>query len=509
MGGHYEKGLYDQLMDVMAKLDILEAEQKNDRKEIKTLTAEVTSLRKENGSLRDKVSRLQEENAALSEKCGHLEKECALLLDDNERMKSILNNDSSNTSNPPSTDRKRGRPANAYNGREKSGRKQGGQKGHKGSTLTRENVEEKIRSGKCIHRIKNVGDTSAGKYTTRYVVDLEVTPIVTEIRIYANADGKFSIPEEYRSSVTYGPCVKSLAVMLYSEGVMANDRIADFLNAAAGESLGLSDGSIYHFCSEFGRRAEESIRHLEEEQLSAPIVATDATLVTVNGEPRYIRNFSTGRTVLYAAMKDKTLKAMKEVPFLRKYTGALIHDHETALYHFGIRHGECNVHLLRYLRKNTEETGNSWSGQMSGMLSEINRERKRMSASGGSSFPDDTISAYERKYDDIVAQGYKENKGTRYKYAQTDEKRLLNRLVKYKTNHLLFLHDFEIPFDDNMSERDLRKAKNRQKMSGGFRKSSGHEMYCNILTIIETIKRRKLSMINNIKELYLGRPAIF
>ena len=140
MGGHYEKGMYDQLMDVMAKLDALEAEHKKDRKEIRTITSEVVSLRKENDALRDRVGRLQEESAALSEKCARLEKERDLLLDDNERMKSILDNNSSNTSNPPSTDQKGGRPANTYNGREKSGRKQGGQKGHKGSTLTREDV---------------------------------------------------------------------------------------------------------------------------------------------------------------------------------------------------------------------------------------------------------------------------------------------------------------------------------------------------------------------------------
>ena len=35
--------------------------------------------------------------------------------------------------------------------------------------------------------------------------------------------------------------------------------------------------------------------------------------------------------------------------------------HETALYHFGTDHAECNVHIIRYLRKNTEETGNRWS----------------------------------------------------------------------------------------------------------------------------------------------------
>ncbi len=76
-------------------------------------------------------------------------------------------------------------------------------------------------------------------------------------------------------------------------------------------------------------------------------------------------------------------------------------------------------------------------------------------------------------------------------------------------NHLLFLHDFEVPFDDNMSERDLRKAKNRQKMAGGFRKESGQEMYCNILTVIETLKRRIMQILENIKKLFMGTPAIF
>lgn len=120
MGGHYEKGLYDQLMDVMARLDAMETEHKKDHAEIRVLTAEVAHLRKENSALLDKASLLKEENAALEEKCQRIEKECSLLREDNERMKSILNNDSSNTSNPPSTDQKGGKPANTYNGREKT-----------------------------------------------------------------------------------------------------------------------------------------------------------------------------------------------------------------------------------------------------------------------------------------------------------------------------------------------------------------------------------------------------
>lgn len=95
------------------------------------------------------------------------------------------------------------------------------------------------------------------------------------------------------------------------------------------------------------------------------------------------------------------------------------------------------------------------------------------------------------------------------KKQKSDAQALLNRLEKYMHNHLLFLHDFSVPFDDNMSERDLRKVKNRQKMAGGFRKDSGHEMYCAILTIIETLKRRNMGLIENVKKLFKGTPAIF
>ena len=47
---------------------------------------------------------------------------------------------------------------------------------------------------------------------------------------------------------------------------------------------------------------------------------------------------------------------------------------------------------------------------------------------------------------------------------RNEEKALLKRDGKNtEKNHLLFLHDFTVPFDNNMSERDLRKAKNREK----------------------------------------------
>ena len=487
MGRHsnYEKGMYQQLQEIMGRLDSVEKEHKQ---EVGRLNEEISCLKKENKILR-------EENQ--------------LLRDDNVRLKSIINNDSSNTSLPPSTDQKGGKSANTFNGRKKSEHKPGGQQGHKGTTLTKSEIEQKIASGKCRHEVKIIGNASGEKFVTKYVVDLEIEPVITEIRIYADDDGILCIPAEYRSDVIYGANVKALAVSLYSEGVMSNDRIAAFLNAAGKEELGLSEGSVYGFCKKLGKISAASIRNLETELLNQSVVATDATPVTVNGKQNYIRNFSIKNSVVYHAMNSKSIDALKELEFLKCYTGTLLHDHETALYHFGTEHAEYNVHIIRYLRKNTEETGNTWSDEMISLLCEMNQKRKEKIEQGADSFLEDTIKEYERKYVSLLTKGRKENKVTSHKYAKTEENALLNRMDKYSHNHLLFLHDFSVPFDDNISERDLRKAKNRQKMAGGFRKESGNEMYCSIMTIIETLKKRNMGIIENLKKLFMGTPAIF
>ena len=56
-------------------------------------------------------------------------------------------------------------------------------------------MEEKLRSGKYCHRIREIGEARDGKYTVKYVPDLEVVPVITEVRIYADQEGRTVIPE--------------------------------------------------------------------------------------------------------------------------------------------------------------------------------------------------------------------------------------------------------------------------------------------------------------------------
>ena len=98
----------------------------------------------------------------------------------------------------------------------------------------------------------------------------------------------------------------------------------------------------------------------------------------------------------------------------------------------------------------------------------------------------------------ILQQGKAENETTRVKWVKRDEASLLRRLEKYRDSHLLLLRRFDVSIDNNKSECDLRKVKNRQKMSGGFRDESGRDMFCSILSFIETCKRRSLPVFQSI-----------
>lgn len=306
MGGNYEKGVYKQLMEVMEKLNAMESEHCRDRKEVKELTSEVTGLRKENAHLREEVSHLKQKTTSLEEENTGLKAEHHLLHEDNERMKRILDNDSSNSSIPPSKDQP-GKAPNTFNSRKPTKKKPGAQPGHKGSGLSKTQVEQNIREGAYQHRIEQLG-TPGRVYITRYRLDLEVTPVATEIRIYADQNGKFQVPNELKADVSYGGTVKAVAAFVYSEGVVANDRICTFINSLSGDKLHLSTGSVYGFCRKFAQSCSTARPAIIQELLNADVICTDATPVKTDGKQTHIRNFSTESCVLYCSSERKIWK---------------------------------------------------------------------------------------------------------------------------------------------------------------------------------------------------------
>lgn len=58
-------------------------------------------------------------------------------------------------------------------------------------------------------------------------------------------------------------------------------------------------------------------------------------------------------------------------------------------------------------------------------------------------------------------------------------------------DHLYFLSHPEIDYTNNISERQLRKFKRKQKQSVVLRSDAGGQHICDALTIIETAKMQK------------------
>lgn len=71
-----------------------------------------------------------------------------------------------------------------------------------------------------------------------------------------------------------------------------------------------------------------------------------------------------------------------------------------------------------------------------------------------------------------------ENKKTKHRYAKKDEKTLLNRMERCGHNHLLCIHDFAVLHDNNVSERDLRKARTAKRKLGPSARKEGMRLLC-------------------------------
>ncbi len=70
------------------------------------------------------------------------------------------------------------------------------------------------------------------------------------------------------------------------------------------------------------------------------------------------------------------------------------------------------------------------------------------------------------------------------------------------------MYDFDVPFDNNQAERDGRMMKLQQKISGTFRSIKSAVSFCRIRGYISTVKKNKLSVIDNIKDAIDGKPFI-
>ena len=88
------------------------------------------------------------------------------------------------------------------------------------------------------------------------------------------------------------------------------------------------------------------------------------------------------------------------------------------------------------------------------------------------------------------------------------ERSLIERLMALKASVCLFIRDFDVPFDNNQAERDVRNVKTKTKVSGCFRTESGAQDYLDIMSYISTGRKHGISAYEALTAAFAGNAEI-
>ena len=484
----YQIGLYNEFEKLNEKLDNLIKENKEQSLIIYELKLEIKSLNNQLNKANELIKKLTEEN---------------------EKLKNQNNKNSNNSSKPSSTNNvtpKKKTGANLYNYRVKTGNNKGGQLNHQGCNLSKKDVEKLIREKKVevkeiIHIIKG---NSKKQPIIKYRYELKIVPVIEKHIFKYKENAKEELPKEFYTDVTYGNSIKALSVHLNCYNVIAYDRLSDFLSVITNNVLNISTGTLVNFVKEFSRKSKGTIINLESNFLKEVTGYTDETGAKFNRKKLYIRNYSNEKNVVYKVHENKGHKPILEDDILPRFCGGIMGDHDTTLYSYGSKNYECNIHLGRYLMELMENIPDTkWPFLMYDLIFKMNNTRKIAMEYGMLRFSNEKIEEYKKEYDNILELAKEENKKIKSLYYRSKKAiPLYNRLLKYKQNHLYFIENFKIPFDDNLSERDLRIFKNKTKISGGFRSIKVAQDFVNVLSIIKTSIKRNINPFESIKAIF-------
>ena len=375
--------------------------------------------------------------------------------------------DSKNSSKPPSSD-----PNRLKTTRKKSWKKPGGQPGHNGSTL------EKIEDPDEVEEIKIDKSTlpKGKKYKnlppqTRQVFDIIISRFVTEYQaeVLEDEDGKQYValfPEGVNRAVQYGGTLKAHAVYLSQYQLLPYERVKEYFHDQVG--VPLSKGSLGSFNKEAYGSLESFEEKLKKSLIESLVVNADETSINIDSKKYWLHGNSNEKYTYLYPHKKRGTEAMDCMGVLPRFKGKLCHDHwKPCLTYKDIFHVLCNAHHLRELERAWEQDKQKWAEQMKKLLLEMNQAVDK----AGGALDESAAEKWRIRYRQIIREGEREcpsspaskiNKDgsiSKRKPKQSEARNLLERLRDFEGATLEFLIDPEVPFTNNLGERDIRMTK--------------------------------------------------
>jgi len=461
------------------------------------------------------LDELKAENAALR-------LECQALRDRVQALEEKAAKDSHNSSKPPSSDGlSKPKPKSL---RTPSARPAGGQPGHPGQTLRM--VEKPDRTvSHPVERCAGCGRSLAGqapdRVERRQVFDLpepkvEVTEHQAEIKTCACGHAnRAAFPPEAAAPVQYGLRVKSVAVYLKEYQLLPFGRLAEIMHDLFACDT-FSEGTLANFSAACSRRLEPVDAFIRALASAAGVAGFDETGVRAAGSLHWLHTVSTRWLTWYFAHVKRGREAMDAAGVLPNFTGRAVHDFWDPYLKYDCGHAFCNAHLLRELVFLWEEHAQAWAKTMIGHLLAIKAAADTARQAGRTALPAADLRRFHARYLQIVDMGYAQNPAPepangpkrRGRRKQSKARNLLDRFRDHSDGILAFMRDFSVPFDNNLSERDLRMMKLRQKISGTFRNFGALEDFCRIRGYVSTARKNGLNAQHALRRVFLGNPFV-
>lgn len=485
----------------------IEAENRRLRELVKELSQRLLEKIQEAGemlSLASERQRLQEEVEELSTQVHDLS--------------GRVGKDSSTSSKPPSTD---GYAKKTRSLREKSGKKPGGQAGHRGCTRSLMTNPDEIvvlppeRCSRCQNSLRGLAAQGCER---RQMVELpEIKAKVIEYQALdvccSNCQQvtRGSFPDEVRAAIQFGPMVKGIALYLLYGQFLPYARTAELLTDLCG--CPLSPGTLETFVAEAADRLVETEDLIKQALREAEVEGNDETGVRVQGRLRWLHVARTDHLTHYAVHRKRGKAATDEIGILPQFHGTMEHDSYNSYPQYTqCEHALCNAHPLRELRFFFEHEKQEWAGQLKEHLLLCHTTVEEARARGDTCLPANVIEELTATYHQLISAGLaaqppplpQPKKKGRVK--QTKAKNLLDRLQRDAASFLLFLHDFRVPFTNNGSEQDLRMVKIQQKISGTFRSETGPVAFCRIRGYFSTLAKQGYRLCSVACQIFAGFP---
>ena len=449
----------------------------------------------------EQIRILNESNAAKDAQIAALTEQVAKLTAQIEELTHKKN--SNNSSKPPSEGRLEKPAPKSLRG--KSGKKQGGQLGHKGTgmKLGREpdHVEEHVPD-KC-KSCPRFGQCKMKCCDTRYEYEVQVeTKLIAHKSMGCTCplsgeklQGDF--PAGITGSKQYGAGVFALVNTLLTVGYVSVERTKQLLSCLR---IPISTGAIQSMLDKAAAAAVVPVERIKDKVSGKDVVNFDETGLRAAGSLHWLHCACCGPWRLYTVHEKRGEKGMEAMGVLPGFTGVAVHDFWSSYNKFkNAIHAMCCQHLERELVY-AEETGNQkWAKKLRKLLQEMCHAKNLLMAENRTAFTDEELQRYMRRYDRIVAEGLAANPlperkpGKRGRLKKGKIRCLLERFQDCKADILRFATDWRVPYTNNAAEQAIRFARVKEKVSGCFRTEKGAEQFARVLSFISTAVRHGIS----------------